>query len=88
MAREGTQKKVGRPGANRAKEGRVRAAVRPDIKTEAEEIVEKDGRVRSLSHMIESALAYYIRAYTDSAKASHNGIAQIDEQSFPILPKR
>jgi hypothetical protein len=72
----GAQKKAGRPGANRAKYGRVRAAVRPELKAEAEAIVADDSRLRTLSHMIEVSLDFYIREYKKVNK-------QIDKQCFP-----
>lgn len=71
--------KVGRPGEDRAKAGRVRAAVRPEIKQEAEFLARQDSRLRSLSQLCEAALAYYIRDYKAAS-------GSLDMNNFPVMP--
>jgi hypothetical protein len=71
--------KMGRPGEERARRGRLRGAVRPDIKREAEALAKADTRLRSLSHLMEVALSYFMRDYK---RAGSN----IDMQGFPIVP--
>ena len=71
--------KMGRPGEGRAKRGRLRGAVRPDLKAKAEQIARSDFRFgRSLSRFTEAALTYYIAQYEAA-----NG--KIDNNGFPIL---
>lgn len=69
---------VGRPGKNRVKEGKIRAQVIPALKTEGEEIAHADSRLRSLSQMVEAALAYYIRDYKAAS-------GSLDANNFPLL---
>jgi hypothetical protein len=71
--------KMGRPGEDRAKRGRVRGQVKPDIKRRAEELVRKDFRLKSVSRMMEAAMGYFMAHYD---RASGN----IDENGWPIVP--
>jgi len=48
--------KVGRPGKNRAKSGRVRAAIRPELKEEIEALVYGDIRIRSVNQLVATTL--------------------------------
>lgn len=69
-------KSVGRPGAGRAQEGRIRATILPHLKVEAAAIAQTDSRIASLSRLIEFAVAFYLQAYT----ASHGDLTP---QGFP-----
>lgn len=70
---------VGRPGKNRVKEGKIRAQVIPALKVEAEGIAQGDSRLRSLSQLVEAAMAYYLRDF----KAAHG---HLDAQGLDGLP--
>lgn len=74
-------KSVGRPGKGRAKGGRVRAAIRPELKDEIEELVAGDIRIRSVNQLIETSLDYYLRDYQLA-----NG--DVGKDLFPILKKK
>lgn len=71
-------KKVGRPGNDRAKLGRITGTILPELKMEFEAIAKHDKRWRSMSHAIESAVGFFLHHY----KAS-NG--QLDGNNFPIV---
>lgn len=71
-------KHLGRPGLGRAAGGRIRASIRPDLKQEAETIATTDNRIRSLSHLIESAVALYVLMYRE------NG-GQLDRDGIPLI---
>ena len=71
--------KMGRPGEDRAKRGRLRGQIRPDLKREMEELVRTHPLFRSVSQLTELAATYYIR---DLKRANY----RIDTQTgFPIL---
>lgn len=70
--------KVGRPGMGRAKEGLIRASIRPDLKVNAEALSRSDVRFRSMSHVIETAVAHLL------AKLEEAG-GRLDEHNFPLV---
>lgn len=70
--------KVGRPGMGRAKDGLIRASIRPDLKADAEALAQNDVRWRSTSHVIETAVAHFL------AKLKLAG-GKLDENNFPLV---
>ena len=71
--------KMGRPGEGKAKHGRLRGQVRPELKRQAEELVKRDARFSSVSKLMGISLAFYMQEY----ERAHGNI---DPQCFPILP--
>ncbi len=69
---------VGRPGKGRAKSGRVTGTIMPELRSRLEEIATNDGRFRSLSHLLESCVEFYLELYTKSNR-------RLDERNFPII---
>ena len=65
-------------GEGRAKYGRIRAAVKPELKQAAEAIVATEGLIRSVSHLVESAMGFFLYHYTQS-----NGV--LDRNGFPVI---
>lgn len=72
--------RVGRPGQDRAKDGRVRCAIPPELKRRAEDLAHGDGRLRSLSQLIEAAIAFYIQQYQEAS-----GV--LDKHNHPDLKR-
>jgi hypothetical protein len=79
MARpSGHLKPIGRPGEGRALHGRIRATVLPKVKAECEEIVAQDGRLGSLSRLVELAMTVYAERYREA-----KGV--LDHRGFPVI---
>lgn len=72
------KKEPGQPGEGRTAQGRIRAVVRPALKIEADAIAQADGRIRSLSHLVESAMVFYVLHY----KASNGNL---DRDGLPVI---
>lgn len=70
--------KLGRPGRGRAKAGKIRATILPELKAEAERIAANDQRWRSLSHLVETMFAYFLASY-------HVSNGRLDSNNFPDL---
>jgi len=73
--------KAGRPGQDRAKAGRVRCAIPPELKHRAEDLARNDGRLRSLSQLIEAAIEFYLQQYQEAG-----GV--LDRYNQPDLKRR
>lgn len=73
-------RKPGRPGADRAKDGRIRAAILPALKEEAEAVALQDQRIRSVSQLVEYAIGFWLRAYKESG-------AVLNQHGHPVIHK-
>lgn len=72
--------RVGRPGEDRVKFGKIRAQVKPHLRVEAEELAKKHSGIRSLSQCVEAALAYYLLKVREAG-------GRLDERNFPVTPE-
>lgn len=65
----------------RSTAGMIRASVSPSTKLTIVALVEHDARFRSVSHLVDVALAYYLHQYKD---ADHC----LDGRNFPITGRK
>ena len=73
-------RKAGRPGMGRVKDGKIRAAILPELKDQLEELRKKEWRrFRSVSHIIESAIGYYLHQFEAAG-------GKLDEKMYPDVP--
>lgn len=73
--------KRGRPLEGEEKRVKLQTHVFPALKKEAEMTARHDGRIRSLSNLLESAIAYYLRDY----KTMKVSGGDLDNNNFPKL---
>jgi hypothetical protein len=69
---------IGRPGAGRALEGRIRASILPALKVKAEQVAQADPRIRSLSCLVEFAVRFYLDCYAESK-------GQLNQDGLPVI---
>ncbi len=72
--------KVGRSGAGRKAHGSVRAQILPTLKHEVERLSREDPRWRSVSHLIETAVGFFL---------SHLQASQgrVDQYNHPVIDR-
>ena len=64
----------------RVKDGKIRAAILPELKAQLEGLRKKEWRrFRSVSHIIESAIDYYLHQFAAAG-------GKLDKKMFPDIP--